>query len=230
MTCTRLVVPLALLALVFATSGCASTSNGRDSEKGFAPLFNGKDLTGWEYGTGAGAKAGNGYQVAEDGILYCTKTDGGNLYTTRDYDNFILRFDFKLERDGNNGIGVHAPTTGDVSYAGIEIQVLDDEGPKHKGIIKSWQHHGSVYGCVAAKPGSLKPVGEWNTEEIVVDGRRIKVTCNGQVIVDADLDKDVTDPEAIAKHPGLNRTTGRIALLGHGTRVEFRNLQVKELK
>ena len=227
MTCIRFLVLLHTLL----ACGCATTPSTTDhSEKGFTPLFNGKDLTGWEYGTGPGAKTGKGYQVAEDGVLYCTATDGGNLYTAREYDNFVLRFDFKLERDGNNGIGIHAPTTGNVSYDGIEIQILDDEGPKHKGVIKPWQHHGSVYGLVAAKPGSLKPVGEWNTQEIVVDGRKIKVKLNGNVIVDADLDKDVTDPEVIAKHPGLNRKTGRIALLGHGTRVEFRNLRVKELK
>ena len=50
----------------------------------------------------------------------------------------------------------------------------------YKGKIQPWQHNGSVYGCVAAKPGSLKPVGEWNTEEIVVDHRHIKVTVNDQ--------------------------------------------------
>src|SRR5687768_7279009 len=118
---------VALSLVVLACTGCASTPEGAEAEQGFTPLFNGKDLAGWEYGTGTGAKTGKGYQVAEDGVVYCTAADGGNLYTARDYDNFVLRFDFKLEPDGNNGIGVHAPTTGNVSYDGIEIQILDDE-------------------------------------------------------------------------------------------------------
>jgi hypothetical protein len=218
-----------LTAALFFASALALVAAEPKSEEGFKPLFNGKDLTGWVYGTGAGKMSGKGYQVTSDGVVYCTKEDGGNLFTEKDYENFVLRFEFKLERDGNNGIGVHSPIEGNVSYDGIEIQILDDEGPKHKGIIKPWQHHGSVYGAVAAKPGALKPVGEWNEEEIVVDGRKIKVTLNGTVIVDTDLDRDVTDPKVLKEHPGLQRKTGRIGLLGHGTRVEFRNMQVKEL-
>jgi hypothetical protein len=62
----------------------------------------------------------------------------------------------------------------------------------------------------------------------MADGRHIKVTLNGKVIVDANLN-DVKDEAVIKKHPGLARTTGRIGFLGHGSRVEFRNLQVKEL-
>ena len=217
------------LTLVCTLAIAALTAFAADKEEGFVSLFNGKDLTGWEYGTDKKAKAGRGYQV-KDNVLFCTKDDGGNLFTEKDYDNFVLRFDFKLETDSNNGIGIHAPLEGNVAYNGIEIQILDDEGPAHKGRIKSWQHHGSVYGCVAAKPGASKPVGEWNEQEIVVDGRKIKVTLNGKVIVNSDLDKDVTDPEVLKAHPGLQRKTGRIGLLGHGTRVEFRNLRVKELK
>jgi hypothetical protein len=221
---------IVLLSLALFTAANAPASNKGASEEGFAPLFNGKDLTGWTYsGDRNPAKKSKGYYF-ENGVLVCDKDATGNLYTEKDYDNFVLRFDFKMVPNGNNGIGLHCPTTGDIAYQGIEIQILDDDGTEYKGKIKPWQHHGSVYGCVAAKPGSLKPVGEWNTEEIVVDGRHIRVTVNDKVIVDTDLDKDVTDPEVLAKHPGLKRTTGKIALLGHTDQTEFRNLRVKELK
>ena len=221
-----------LLATAVAVIATAADQQGdAKTEEGFTQIFNGKDLTGWQYGTKGDKpdKSGKGYQVTDDGLLYCTKADGGNLFTEKQYDNFVLRFEFKLEPNSNNGIGIRAPLTGDVAYQGIEIQVLDDTGSQYT-TLKPWQYHGSVYGCVAAKRGSLKPVGEWNSEEIAVDGRKIKVTLNGDVIVDADLDRDVTDPKVIETHPGLKRTTGHIGLLGHGTRVEFRNLRVKELK
>ncbi len=216
---------LAGFALVFCSSiGFVAFAAGE--EEGFTSLFNGKDVTGWVYG-GEKGKIGEGYRV-ENGALYCTKDDGGNLFTEKEYANFVLRFEFKLEPNANNGIGIRAPLEGDIAYSGMEIQVLDDSGSKYT-TLKPWQYHGSVYGCIAARRGSQKPVGEWNTEEIVAEGRRIKVTVNDKVIVDGSLD-DIKDPEVLKAHPGLARPTGRIGLLGHGTRVEFRNIRVKELK
>src|ERR1051325_10948214 len=178
---------LVVFALAFTLRG-----DEQKAEEGFTPIFNGKDLSGWVYGTkGNGQnKAGEGYRV-EDGVIYCTVKDGGNLYTEKEYANFVLRFDFKLTESANNGIGIRAPLTGDTAYQGMEIQVLDNEGKLYKkdGVkwIKPAQHHGSIYDVVPAKQGFLKPVGEWNTEEIMADGPHIKVTLNGTVIVDANL-------------------------------------------
>lgn len=197
-------------------------------EQGFTPLFNGKNLDGWVYGVRGAAenRTGKGYQV-ENGVIFSTPDDGGNLYTAKDYADFVFRFDFKLTENANNGIAIRAPLTGDAAYAAIEIQVLDDSGSKYTA-LKPFQYHGSVYGVVAAKRGFQKPVGEWNSEEITAKGRRITVVLNGTTIVDADLD-DVKDEAVIKAHPGLSNTKGRIGLLGHGTRVEFRNLRIKEL-
>jgi hypothetical protein len=201
-----------------------------DSEEGFKPLLNGKDLTGWRYGTKADKenKVGKGYQLKEDGTLYCTPSDGGNLFTEKEYADFTLRFEFKLVDNANNGVGIRAPLEGDSAYQGMEIQVLDDNGPQYKGKLRPAQYHGSIYDVVAAKPGHLKPTGEWNTEEITAKGRRVTVKLNGQTIVDADLG-EITDPEVLKKHPGLKREKGHIGFLGHGTRVEFKNVRIKEL-
>lgn len=216
----------ALLSLI-AASGCRAQQAG-GAPDGFRPLFNGRDLAGWVYGTSGGNmnKAGRGYQV-RDGAIFSTAADGGNLFTDRDYDDFIFRFEFKLTPNANNGIGIRAPLEGDAAYAGMEIQVLDDSGSDYTK-LQPWQYHGSIYNVVAAKRGSQKPVGEWNTEEILADGDHIRVTVNGKVIVDAKL-SDVHDPEVLKKHPGLARKTGRIGFLGHGAEVEFRNLYIKEL-
>jgi len=105
---------------------------------------------------------------------------------------------------------------------------LDDYGPAYKGRLKPAQYHGSIYDVVPARTGHLKPAGEWNQEEVTASGRRITVKLNGTVIVDADLDS-VKDPAILEKHPGLARASGHIGFLGHNTRMEFRNIRIKEL-
>jgi hypothetical protein len=193
------------------------------TEPGFKPLFNGKDLTGW---TIVGKK-GPGY-VVENGVLVCPEDGGGNLLTEEEFDNFVFRFEFKLTPGGNNGVGIRAPLAGDIAYSGMEIQILDHNHEKYKGWLKPTQRHGSVYDVIPASSENLKPTGEWNVEEISANGPKIKVTLNGKVINDADL-STVTDPEVLKKHPGVQRKSGRIGFLGHGSHIEFRNIQVKKL-
>jgi hypothetical protein len=192
-------------------------------EPGFTQLFNGNNLDGWKLV----GKTGQGY-IVKDGAVVCPKDGGGNLYTEKEYANFVFRFEFKLEDGSNNGVGIRAPLEGDAAYMGMEIQVLDDNSAKYKGKLRPEQYHGSIYDVIAAKPGALKPAGEWNTEEIRAEGRKIKVTVNGKVIVDADLNT-VTDPQKIQKHPGLFRDSGHIGFLGHNEYVEFRKMRIQEL-
>jgi hypothetical protein len=192
------------------------------AEKGFVELFDGKTLNGW---TLVG-RHGPGY-VVKDSVLVCPKEGGGNLFTEKEYANFAFRFEFRTEPAGNNGVGVRAPLEGDAAYVGMEIQILDD-APQYEGKLRPAQYHGSVYDVIPAKRGYLKKAGEWNSEEIRAEGRRIKVTLNGTVILDADLDS-VKDPEVLKKHPGLARTTGHIGFLGHDSLLEFRNIRIKEL-
>jgi hypothetical protein len=218
-------LPLLLLSL----SLVLADEPKKETEEGFSPIFNGKDLTGWVYGTTAKGenKAGEGYQV-KDGAIYCTKADGGNLYTEKEYADFSLRFEFKLTENANNGIGIRAPLTGDSAYQGMEIQVLDDSGPEYKK-LRPAQYHGSIYDVFPAERGHQKPVGEWNDEEITAKGTHVTVKLNGAIIVDANL-ASVTDEAVLKKHPGLKNAKGHIGFLGHGAQVEFRNLRVKELQ
>lgn len=209
-------------ALVF-TLALQNTLAADDA--GFTPIFNGKNLDGWTLIN----KKGEGYGVS-NGILFCARGGGGNLLTEREYSDFILRFEFKLEDGSNNGIGIRAPLRGDVSYTGMEIQILE-EGAALRGKygkLRPAQFHGSVYDIVPAKKGALHPPGQWNEEEITAKGRHIKVVLNGQTITDADLNQ-VTDPETLMKHPGMLRDTGHVGFLGHNDYVEFRNVRIKEL-
>lgn len=203
---------------------CGGVCLAADPEPGFIALFDGRTLDGWTLVS----QKGPGYRV-ENGVLVCPADGGGNLFTTKEYANFIFRFEFRLEEGSNNGVGIRSPLAGDAAYAGMEIQILDDTAPRYQGRLKPTQYHGSIYDLVAAKQGFLKPKGEWNSEEIVANGRKITVKLNGSVIVDTDLGS-ITDSEVLKKHPGVSRTAGHIGFLGHGTRVEFRNIRIREIR
>jgi hypothetical protein len=198
--------------------------NDQESSDGFKLLFNGDDLTGW---------VGNKQSyVVKDGIIICDPSLGGNgnLYTEKEYGDFIFRFEFRLTPGANNGLGIRAPLGGDAAYQGMEIQILDDQSPKYAGWLKDYQHHGSIYGVVPAKTGYLKPVGQWNYEQVTAKGKQIRVELNGTTIVDADIEKAST-PATIdhKEHPGLKQSKGHIGFCGHGDHVEFRNLRIKPL-
>ena len=141
----------------------------------------------------------------------------------------MLRFEFKLFPGSNNGVALRAPLEGDPAYLGMESQVLDNGDPRYKG-IKPWQRHGSIYGISPALPGYQRPVGEWNTEEIRVQGRKVRITLNGTIILDCDLD-DATSEGTLSgqKHPGLDRKSGHIGFCGHGDDVAYRNIRIKRL-
>ena len=202
----------------------AGTAADGTAEQGFVPLFNGRDLGGW---TGDTA----GYLV-EDGAIVCGPR-GTNLYTTGEWSDFELRLRFRLTPGANNGIGIRAPLAGDAAYEGLEIQVLDDGHERYRGWLKPWQRHGSIYG-VSASTGSteaLRPAGEWNDESIVARGRRVTVTLNGRVIQDVDLGEATAAGTLSGKdHPGVRRTAGHVAFLGHGDRVEYRDIRIRTIE
>ncbi|MCX6625165.1 MAG: DUF1080 domain-containing protein, partial [Acidobacteria bacterium] len=107
--------------------------------------------------------------------------------------------------------------------------ILDDQDKQYKGWLRPEQYHGSVYDMIPARPGFRKPVGEWNSEEIFLDGPRIRVTVNDVIILDTSLDI-VQEPEILKKHPGVHRAGGHVGFLGHDSQLWLRNMRIKELK
>lgn len=195
----------------------------QEKAEGFQLLFNGRNLDGWVGNT-------TDY-VPEDGVIAVRPKNGGhgNLYTEKEYSNFNFRFEFKLTPGANNGLGVHAPLEGDAAYVGKELQILDNTAAIYAN-LKPYQYHGSVYGIIPAKRGFLKPVGEWNTEEVIVHGDNFKIILNGEVIVDGNVKEATQNGTPDHKdHPGLLRHTGHIGFLGHGCELWFRNIRIKEL-
>ena len=191
-------------------------------EDGFTSLFNGRDLRGWIGAT-------DQYRV-EDGLLVLPKGRGGKLLTEKQFDNFILRFDFKLTSGANNGLAIRAPIKGDAAYNAIELQILDNSSNRWPN-LKPYQTHGSIYGVAPAKRGFLKPVGEWNAQEVRCNGRNIHVILNGHTILNANLDQVTSTGKTIdgQPHPGLKNTEGHLGFLGHGDRVAFRNIRIRPL-
>lgn len=194
-----------------------------EKKEGYKVLFDGTNLHEW-----VGNKTA---YVIEDGALavYPKRGGSGNLYTKDEYADFVFRFEFKLTPGANNGVGIRTPLTGDGAYEGMEIQVLDDDAPIYKD-LQVYQYHGSVYGVIPAKRGFQKPLGEWNQEEIAIKGSKIKITLNGNVIVDGDI-AEASKNGTLDKrdHPGLKKTTGHIGFLGHGDTLFFRNIRVRDL-
>jgi HEAT repeat protein len=191
-----------------------------DAGEGFTSLFNGRDLEGWTGGA-------EGYAVEDGKIVVHPERGGGNLYTVKEYTDFVLRFDFKLNPAANNGLGIRAPLEGDAAYVGMELQILEDGSPVYWG-LQPYQYHGSIYGVVPARRGVLRPVGEWNSEEVTVAGRRVSVVVNGTTVVDADIDEASAAGTMDGKdHPGLKRARGHVGFLGHGSVLEIRNIRIK---
>ncbi|MDR0521326.1 MAG: DUF1080 domain-containing protein [Planctomycetaceae bacterium] len=218
--------------VIFAFSVSAQEPNtltAEEKEAGFQLLFDGEKLSPeiWQ-----DEHSIAGYPV-RNGTFVCRK--GGNLLTQKEYADFIFRFEFKLPPAGNNGVGLRGKSVKDnVSYNGMEIQILDNSHEKYKD-LKPEQYHGSVYGVVASKRNAekndyLKPCGEWNSEEIIAQGTKIKVILNGETIVDTDIAEFENKPTPDGqKHPGLLRKSGFVGFLGHGDPVEFRNVRIKVL-
>ena len=195
----------------------------RHDNEGFTPIFNGTDFTGL-------AGDVDKYEI-KDGILSNKAGQSGTVHTAKEYADFVARLEFRLPPAGNNGLAIRYPGSGDPAYTGMcELQILDSE---HKSYAKldPRQYHGSAYGMAAATRGYLRPVGQWNFQEVTVKGSTIKVELNGSVILETDLSKlDPAKFKSGSKHPGKDLTKGYLGLAGHSAPVEFRNLSIKDLK
>ena len=189
----------------------------------FQKLYNGKDLEGWEVYQGELAA----WEASGD-MLSCVKEGGGWLRTKKAYSDYVLKLEFKIPAGGNSGVGIRVPPEGNVHQAGMEIQILDDDAPAHKD-LKAAQYTGSLYYQAPAKRGAVK-VGEWNAFEITCAGHHVKIVLNGKVINDVQLN-EFTKAEAPEDYSPLadRPEVGSIALQSHGSRVDFRNVEIQDL-
>lgn len=201
------------------------------ADDGFEKLFDGKTTEGWRgYFK---EEIGKGWKVV-DGALMFDGSGGGDIATKKEYGNFILKFEWKVEEGSNSGL-MYRVSLGDQApyFSGPEYQVLDDD--KHADGKNPLTSAGSLYGLYSPEGKELAKVGEWNTGKIVLDGPKVEHWVNGKKVVSADLSSEEWSKKVAGskfakwKKFGKN-SSGHIVLQDHGDKVWFRNIEIKVLK
>lgn len=234
--------PLILVTTLLISSACSKspdeiqTSNTSD---GWISLFDGKTLDGWRGYNGVDI---DGIWVVEDGgVLHLVgrppKSPHVNIITEARYDDFDLRFDWKVETGTNSGVMFHVGEGPKQPYlTGPEYQVLDNFGFRSgKGEpVGPKEHSASHYAIEAAVQDVTKPIGEWNEGRIVVKGNLVEYWLNEVKTTEYEMHSDKWNEQiANAKFSKWKDFAtlgeGHIGLQDHGHRVWFRNLKIKEL-
>ena len=177
----------------------------------FRPLFNGKDLSGWQI-------HGTEQWYVEDGLLVCESgpdAEYGYLATDETFKNFVLELEFKQAADGNSGVFFRSSLDG-TKISGWQVEVAP---PDHDtgGIYESYGR-GWLEQIPEEKEGILK-MGEWNKLRIEVNGDRVQTFLNDEPMVDLTDDK-------------IGAADGVIALQIHdggGIKVFWRDIKLKTL-
>lgn len=190
---------------------------------GFAPLFNNRDLSGWQI-MGRG-----GEWVVANGELVCKGRSGEFpdwVRSAQQFKDFTLRLEYNMSESCNSGVFVRTTETGRQSRTGMEIQIHDDFGQPVDPYV-----NGAIYDAVVPRSNPVHKAGEWNQLEITCRGQQMKVTLNGVVIHDLALD----DPAVSANVPEGRKLwqrakRGYVGLQNHGGRVRFRNIRIKEYR
>jgi hypothetical protein len=214
-----------LLASAFAALATASLFAAEP-----VALFDGKTFTGWT--TTDGKEPGGGW-VIEDGALHLNGTKGGNLISDKEYTNFELEWDWKLEDGGNNGVKYWVTKIGGKEWLGIEYQMIDDS--KHPDGKKGGSHGtASIYDIKAPSADKpMKPMGEWTSSKVVAKDGKIQHWLNGVLVCEADTTapdwKEMIAASKFKNKVGFAPGKGRIMLTDHGDKAWFKNLRIREL-
>jgi hypothetical protein len=216
-------------AAVPTAAMATNTLSPAEQRAGWRLLFDGRTTQGWR-GYMMDSMP-SGWQVV-DGVLSRVSRAGDIVYQEK-FKNFELSVDWKIAPTGNSGIFYRAIEGPDpIYYSGPEMQVLDDNG--HADGKAELTSAGSVYGLYPAPRGIVKPVGEWNTARILVNGNHVEHWLNGQRIAAYELGSaDWAQRVAASKFrqwPEYGKATeGYIGLQEHGNWIGFRNIKLRVL-
>jgi hypothetical protein len=197
-------------------------------EDGFVSLFDGKTLRGW--------KPQDAHYSVESGTLVSSFSSDpysrhdGNLFSEKQYADFVLRLEYRLSAGGNSGVLLRTPADDLPAPERMEIQIADDSSVKDDN-VEPWQLNGALWGIMAPQDGHPNPVGQWNSLEITCQGRKIRVVLNGRTVLHGDLDEAARRPCDGREHPALTRDKGHIGFNGRGStnRVEYRDIRIRSL-
>jgi hypothetical protein len=174
----------------------------------------------------------------ENGEL--TASEDQNIWTKKEYRSCIIDLEFKCGPDANSGVFVFGSDLANWVPHSLEIQILDDYGPKWKDVPKTWQC-GGIFGRQAPIKRTVKRAGQWNRMTVTCLGPKIYVLLNGEQITEFDkrlwtdakknLDGSQT-PSWLSTAPAEMPVKGHIGLQGKhgGAPIYFRNLKIKPLE
>lgn len=185
------------------------------------------------------------HMVGEANMSAQQKTSRGDIVFNKPYENFHLKLEWKISKNGNSGIfylGQENPDNhfGKEDYiwrTAPEMQILDNHGHPDANKGKDGNRQaGSLYDLIAAKPQNAKTPGQWNQVEIIVKNRQVSHRQNGIEVVSYSLDTEQWQQlVASSKFPELNPDWAKVAQRGfiglqdHSDAVWFRNLKIKAL-
>ncbi len=231
-----------ILGMACGTQKSASImpESNEPTKDGFVSLFDGKSMNGWHKFNGGAA--GSAWQ-AKDGVLHFLPkemsgwqaTHGGDIVTDQEFENFHLKLEWKISANGNSGIMFMVNESPKYQYAwntGPEMQVLDNDGHADGKINK--HRAGDLYDLLACKKETVKPVGEWNLAEIIMNRGKLQLRLNGTTVVETSYGDDAwRNMLAKSKFKSMpdfgTYSKGRIALQDHGNEVWYRNIMIKQL-
>jgi hypothetical protein len=198
-------------------------------QEGWRVLFDGTTTGGWRgYNR---SDMPDGWQVVDGNLTRVAA--GGDIITTEQFVNFELALDWMLRPGGNSGIFYRAIESDDpIYYSAPEMQVLDDA--EHPDGASRLTSAGANYGLHPAPEGVVKPVGEWNTVRLIVNGNQVEHWLNGQKIVEYELGSDdwkqrVANSKFVEWPAYGTAERGHIGLQDHGDWVAFRNIRIRVL-
>lgn len=225
-----------LAVLVAVTSLGAGSVPARDTAQGWRPLFNGRDLSGWQSFDGSAPKP---EWTVRDGVLMLTRSDGRmgghDLVTAESFGAFELSLEWKVARGGNSGILYLARNVAgarQLHESGLEMQVLDDAG--HPDGATPTHRAGALYDIAAPPPGAARPAGAWNHARVLVERGRVRQWLNGTLTADLSYgDRAWRDRVARSKFAAMPMfgtfDRGVIGLQDHGDPVAFRNIRIRPI-
>ena len=225
--------------LLPACNQTANTLSEQELEEGWVLLFDGQSMQGWRDFKGEGDEITAPWKV-EKGMLTSLgegSDSTGYIVTEKEYENFIVTFDWKIEDGGNSGFLYHVverPQYKVPYVTGPEYQLIDDLG--FPDPLEEWQKVGADYAMYTADPSAkqIKKAMEWNTSKIVFDNGLVEYWLNGQKLLGFKawtedwFKRKESGKWDFAPEYGLAKS-GRIALQDHGNRVWFRNMKIREL-
>jgi len=225
-----------------------NTLTETEKKEGWVLLFDGKTFDGWR-GLGLN-KAYEGWIIEDQSIKIIPKSEGprqadgqpilgGDLISVETYENFELIWDWKLNTKGNSGIKYNVSEELSLSWPpsraalGWEYQMIDDSSLSDQASMDN--SSGALYDMIAPnKDKVIKPIGEFNSSRIIVNGNHCEHWLNGKKVLEYEMGSAQFDSlfrkSKFKDIPGFaNKKNGHIALQDHAEASWFRNIKIRRL-